>query len=516
MKRHGSLQFWSFAAIAVAGLLPSDAEAARDTLYDGPDGVTCEYFNQGGKLSWANRGGDWRDARGGPQGNAAYAQRSAESKGGSETLGLDLTTLVNEALAKGERRVQVMLRVVQAERRAGVQIHSREAKDPTLRPRLVLKTGGDTVIAETVSDSELNCTTLKSLGARDVMRIAEDTPVVMEFLLPAAAAGKPAESAQLQVVTAARRIPRLAIGVFRLVAPEATWSDPPILGLAARYPGDAGIESDAAVVFASRFDARTWRNGWSYIGEGGHYAIAASDRELAFEPLQGSALKVNLPEGKKNGLNMIYRFRDHRDGEPEEIYFRYYLRLADDWDPTVTGGKLPGIAGTYDKGGWGGRRSDGTNGWSMRGSFFKSPTNSNPIHGSYAIGTYAYHADMKSKYGEDWQWSERGLGLIEKNRWYCIEQYVKLNTPGAANGIMRAWVDGRIALDRSDVRFRSIPTLRIDQIWMNVYHGGTEPSPHDQHIYIDNVVVARQYIGPMTRGGERASISPTGTIERPR
>ena len=32
---------------------------------------------------------------------------------------------------------------------------------------------------------------------------------------------------------------------------------------------------------------------------------------------------------------------------------------------------------------------------------------------------------------------------------------------------------------------------------MNVYHGGTAVSPYDQHLYIDNVVVARQYIGPM-------------------
>lgn len=38
-----------------------------------------------------------------------------------------------------------------------------------------------------------------------------------------------------------------------------------------------------------------------------------------------------------------------------------------------------------------------------------------------------------------------------------------------------------------------------NQGWMNVYHGGTTPSPSDQHLFIDNVVVARKYIGPMTR-----------------
>ena len=32
---------------------------------------------------------------------------------------------------------------------------------------------------------------------------------------------------------------------------------------------------------------------------------------------------------------------------------------------------------------------------------------------------------------------------------------------------------------------------------MNVYHGGTRPSPCDRHLYIDNVVIAEKYIGPM-------------------
>ena len=41
--------------------------------------------------------------------------------------------------------------------------------------------------------------------------------------------------------------------------------------------------------------------------------------------------------------------------------------------------------------------------------------------------------------------------------------------------------------------------MKIEQIWMNVYHGGKKPSPHDQHLFIDNVVIATKYIGPMKR-----------------
>ena len=32
---------------------------------------------------------------------------------------------------------------------------------------------------------------------------------------------------------------------------------------------------------------------------------------------------------------------------------------------------------------------------------------------------------------------------------------------------------------------------------MNFYHGGTDTPPTDLHAYIDNVVIASEYIGPM-------------------
>jgi hypothetical protein len=32
---------------------------------------------------------------------------------------------------------------------------------------------------------------------------------------------------------------------------------------------------------------------------------------------------------------------------------------------------------------------------------------------------------------------------------------------------------------------------------MNIYHGGTDVPPSDLHLYIDHVVIADAYIGPM-------------------
>ena len=196
-------------------------------------------------------------------------------------------------------------------------------------------------------------------------------------------------------------------------------------------------------------------------------------------------------------MDLRYKFQHQTGKEPEEIYFRYYLRLAKTWFPVNEGGKMPGISGTYGRAGWGGRTSDGYNGWSARGAFSFTVAENNPLAGLHPIGSYVYHADLEDHYGDVWIWNKDYRGFLENNRWYSIEQYLKLNTPGEKNGILKAWVDGHLAFERTDIRFRHVDILRIEEIWMNVYHGGTAPSPYNQHLFIDNVVIAKKYIGPI-------------------
>jgi len=45
---------------------------------------------------------------------------------------------------------------------------------------------------------------------------------------------------------------------------------------------------------------------------------------------------------------------------------------------------------------------------------------------------------------------------------------------------------------------RDVDHLKIECIWINIYHGGTWPAPSDDHLFIDNVVVAKRDVGPMT------------------
>ena len=83
--------------------------------------------------------------------------------------------------------------------------------------------------------------------------------------------------------------------------------------------------------------------------------------------------------------------------------------------------------------------------------------------------------------------------------WYCIEQYARMNTPGKGDGILRGWVDGQLAFEKTDVRMRDIARIKIECIWLNVCHGGSWVPATDDHLYIDNVVIARSYVGPMAK-----------------
>ena len=171
--------------------------------------------------------------------------------------------------------------------------------------------------------------------------------------------------------------------------------------------------------------------------------------------------------------------------------------MANDWNPTIEGGKLPGIASTYGRVGWGGRKADGMTGWSMRGSFYRLPERDNPYHAVTRLGTYAYHADMEDLGAT--RGPGRNLARAARAQSLVLHRAIRQGeSAGHKDAVIRAWIDGRLVFERTGFRVRDVPSIKIEQVWMNVWYGGTAPSPQDQHLFIDNVVIARRYIGPMS------------------
>lgn len=245
------------------------------------------------------------------------------------------------------------------------------------------------------------------------------------------------------------------------------------------------------VLLACDFEDAAWWKAWGARKEPVNTVRVQGARAFGGT---GHSLQVTVPRGQHLGTTFAYRFRERTGAEPEEIYFRYYLKFDPDWKHATSGGKLPGFSGTYGKAGWGGRPVNGSDGWSARG-LFETRNGAD----STAIGFYCYHADMKGKYGNHWAFQPR----LAHGRWYCVELYCKLNTPGRDgqpgrnDGILRGWIDGALAFEKTDIRFRDVERLRIEDVWVNVYHGGATPVPReDIHLYLDNLVIARKPIGP--------------------
>ncbi len=464
-----------------------DDFASRLGLYEGERGTSCADF-LGDILPWQRRGGDWLDASGILYGKNPYAVSGVGAAGAA----WDVSKLVRKIAEAGRAKAIFYLRPVSGTGYA--RFNSREAKSIVDRPMLVLEFAGDRrQILEPKADTHLDCSTYKALGRSETLSVSSQQSVLLEFALPDSVRSPDFIRARLVLSSAGSGGGKLEVGVFETAIPELPHGSPQ-QGLAANYPADRGIDRHPDVVFSTGFDEGSgWRSRWSRESSGSEAEVIATDPGLRFDQLAGAAFRVNLKKGSNYGTDLRLYLKDH-GGEPDELYFRYYVRFAEDWNPDVSGGKMPGLGGTYGKAGWGGRRVDGTDGWSMRGAFLQAFPNDHPMHGLTQLGTYAYHMDQKDFWGDVWIWPG---ALLARNRWYCIEQYVRLNRPGAADGVIRVWMDGRLAMERSDIRYRSVERLHVEDAWLNVYHGGAAVSPHNQHLYIDNVVIAKSYIGPL-------------------
>lgn len=487
-----------FAVLAFALFALSPAHGQTLPLYDGPSGASCDYFNSGARVKWHHRMGDWQDARGVSQGSAAWVSANIEPTNRSRVIEWDVSALARQWLRDPSANSGVLLRAVPGGPGAVVAFFSREADDIGVRPRLLLEfADGSSRQAVADADAHLDCSTVMPLGRDKYLRAGSDTSVVIRFALQPAAAHGELRRAVLQLTTTAKQFGDSVLGVYKLDASRKSAPGTPEWGIAKDYPRDRGIEKNPNVLLAEGFESQLWFTNWSDVRPELSFWPVAADEERKFEPLDGKALRVKIAKGHNLGLDISYNFKSKIGEEPDEIYFRYYIRFGDDWKATVDGGKLPGISGTYNKAGWGGRKADPLLGWSMRGGFARMPEAGNPLRDYVTLGTYAYHADAEDFWGDEWIWDLGLRGLLQRNHWYCIEQYFRINHVGASDGELKGWIDGELAIDRKGIRVRDVPDIRIEKIWMNVYHGGTAVAAADMHVYIDNVVIARRYIGPM-------------------
>jgi len=283
------------------------------------------------------------------------------------------------------------------------------------RPRLVLQTDAGQLTIEPEADTYTESSTYRCMGKADTLRIGQRNHSLLRFDLTSIAADVPVSNATLLLpIKGVFGDGETVVGAFRCSQGHDALEADAVLGFAAAFPRDRGIKSHPDVIFFTDFESPSWMDEWAYAGKKKVIDAVSNDPPRKFESLDGKALRVRIAEGANRALDTLYKFQEQTGAEPEEIYFRYYLRLASDWNQTLEGGKMPGISGTYGKSGWGGRKSDGTTGWSARGTFFLTMPEANPLGGLHPIGTYCYHADMQGQYGDIWLWQKGYRGYLER------------------------------------------------------------------------------------------------------
>jgi hypothetical protein len=70
---------------------------------------------------------------------------------------------------------------------------------------------------------------------------------------------------------------------------------------------------------------------------------------------------------------------------------------------------------------------------------------------------------------------------------------IQTNEPGKANGELAAWIDGKLYIHYTGIRWRSDEAVRIKRAEIGVYIHQAEK---DNTVWYDDVVISTGYIGP--------------------
>ena len=449
------------------------------------EGATRNFYNRGAGQAWKNTLGDWLDNYFTPQGDMPFSTTIIPTKSKLDSVEIDVTSLV-ELWQQGQIENQGF-RLVNPLKKP-LSFFSKDQNIVLYRPVLTIltSTGAHNIKAE--FDTVLNKSTYTCLGLKPILNAKH--PVLITFNIDSV---KQTISKALLTFTLAEKNPTsIKLNVFATYIPS-TW-DAVYSGFSSYLLPFEPIGYFPDILFSTSFENNDWSSDWENTYRGQHKLVKTNKNEN-FKPLAGKALEVVIKKGEFLGIGATYPLPKNL----KKAYFRYYLRLGSSWELNTTG-KLPGFSGTYHntshRAGWGGRKSDGSNGWSARMFMAKTLSSNNVLPNTTPIGTYLYHADMKKIYGDVEYWNLNNESLLEKNKWYSIEQYIQLNTPNKQNGQLKAWVNGKLVYSNTTIRFSDNPAIGLENVWLNVYHGGKTKAPRDLTLYIDDLIIAKNYIGP--------------------
>ena len=255
-----------------------------------------------------------------------------------------------------------------------------------------------------------------------------------------------------------------------------------------------GFESDGSL--KSYFDI-------SGLKEGNTKVI--SDPGLAHTGKGAVQFTAPARGGGESGVRMDYWFGPEGHAR---VYFRRYIRFSRDYDQGDlhhVGGGLEGVAGgdKWAQMGKAGIRPGGDDRFTCSFEPWKD-WGKYPAPGYMFL--YTYWMDMKQDrdghyWGNNLAPAESQRLTLQKERWYCLEQMIKVNDPGQANGELAAWIDGKLYLHYRGFRWRSAADVKIKRFSIGLY---VHHAAKDNTVWYDDVALSTGYIGPVPTAGEQS------------
>jgi hypothetical protein len=313
-------------------------------------------------------------------------------------------------------------------------------------------------------------------------------------------------------------------------------------GIAAKYPGDKGIEKNKAVIFHEAFEKGKivdLKKNWTEISnKNGKVLAFAKDAPPA--GIGKRCLQMTATKGNDSGGHLWKLFKQGYD----QVYARFYVKFAPDH---------PYIHHFVKLGAWrnspnwpqgeAGYRHDGKKSF-QTGIELADRKNFDPP-GNWFL--YSYWCEMRSYetpkgrgskcYGNPFSPAKPEQGVRDK--WQCVEFMLKANSaPDKHDGEQAFWIDGRLIAhfapgtpdgtwlrDRFNTsgkynrnpkpfegfRWRTTDKLKINTFWLlyyleSIFRKDIRPKnqniPYNSNtarVWFDDIVIATEYIGPIMK-----------------
>ena len=305
---------------------------------------------------------------------------------------------------------------------------------------------------------------------------------------------------------------RVAVsGALLIMAGTATGADPEVWtnlvatselpsdrGLAAGFPGDAGLKQNTQVIFADDFEVGNLGDGWDETGNKNGKVLQFADSDEG-RGLGKRCLRVEAHLGQDTGGGVTKWF------EPADtVFIRFYTRFDPGCDyihhfvtlranKSLRGGdKWSGFGGAGLKPEGSERFSTAIEPWGDWGRW--------TAPGRWNFYSY-WHEMEQSKDGKYWgnSFGVPSAPLIPCDKWICVEFMLKHNTPGRPDGEQAFWIDGTLQGHWKGINWRQTEQLKANALTLESYFTDRWTKNPTNVVFFDNVVIARCYIGPVAK-----------------